>query len=529
MSLHLDFQPLPLLSFGTQILLLLFCGHAFSIPVERPSGGSVQYPLGTGLRDGLDARVLILGAGIAGITAAQKLESYGISDFLIVEAHHEVGGRLKSRPFGSHDHVHASPSASSRDGEIIKSIEVGAQWIQGYHEGNPIWGLAKKHGIKTQLSDFAGSVTTYDETGKVDFIPKIRDALGAYTKLVVGAAGERVLNHRRDMSARTGYSIVGSKPRTPQEMAAEYYAFDFEYAQTPEQTSWIASSWAHNFTFEAASGGFSKKNHLCVDKRGFKRLVQGEAHQLRYHPNDPNRLRIMLNSTVQIVRYDSSEVEVQLESGRVLRAEYVIVTFSLGVLQNDEVVFEPRLPAWKVEAIESMSMGTYTKIYLQFPRKFWFDTQMALYADVERGRYPVWQSFDHPDFFPGSGILFVTVTGDFSHRIEYLTDSQVKSEVMTVLRTKMYPHLSPSEIPDPVDFYFERWWSNPLFRGSYSNWPASFFEEHHEDLVRTIGGRVGFAGEHTSAKHFGFLHGAYFSGVRAANEIRDLLRGRRGS
>ena len=32
------------------------------------------------------------------------------------------------------------------------------------------------------------------------------------------------------------------------------------------------------------------------------------------------------------------------------------MTFSLGVLQNDEVVFEPRLPAWKVEAIESMTM-----------------------------------------------------------------------------------------------------------------------------------------------------------------------------
>jgi len=153
---------------------------------------------------------------------------------------------------------------------------------------------------------------------------------------------------------------------------------------------------------------------------------------------------------------------------------------------------------------------------------------MALYADPERGRYPVWQSFDHPDYFPGSGVLFVTVTvrpfspgvhyprlipvelvpkGDFSHRIESLTDSQVKSEIMTVLRTKMYPHLS-SEIPDPIDFYFERWWSNPLFRGSYSNWPASFFEEHHEDLTRMVDRRVGFAGEHTSAKHFGLSIGS---------------------
>ena len=35
---------------------------------------------------------------------------------------------------------------------------------------------------------------------------------------------------------------------------------------------------------------------------------------------------------------------------------------------------------------------------------------MALYADSDRGRYPVWQSLDHPDFFPGSRIIFVTVT-----------------------------------------------------------------------------------------------------------------------
>lgn len=152
----------PFLSFGVRILLLSLCGHAFSIPVERRPG-SDQYPLQVGAthdRDGLDAKVLILGAGVAGITAAQKLESYGISDFLIVEAHHEVGGRLKSRPFGSPvDRVRTSPSTTPQANDTLKSIEVGAQWIQGYHEDNPIWGLAKKHGVRTQLSDFAGSVS----------------------------------------------------------------------------------------------------------------------------------------------------------------------------------------------------------------------------------------------------------------------------------------------------------------------------------------------------------------------------------
>ena len=37
-------------------------------------------------------------------------------------------------------------------------------------------------------------------------------------------------------------------------------------------------------------------------------------------------------------------------------------------------------------------------------------SQAALYADKERGRYPVWQSLDHPKFIPGCGILFGTVT-----------------------------------------------------------------------------------------------------------------------
>lgn len=145
----------PLLPFGIRILLLLFCGRALSIPVGH-TPGSVQYPLGTTHREGLDAKVLILGAGIAGITAAQRLESYGISDFLIVEAHHQVGGRLKSRRFGSADQARATDSSTSRANDTLKLIEVGAQWIQGYNEHNPIWGLARKHGIKTQLNDYTG-------------------------------------------------------------------------------------------------------------------------------------------------------------------------------------------------------------------------------------------------------------------------------------------------------------------------------------------------------------------------------------
>ena len=43
----------------------------------------------------------------------------------------------------------------------------------------------------------------------------------------------------------------------------------------------------------------------------------------------------------------------------------------------------------------------------------WNIRQVALYADRERGKYPVWQSLDHENFFPGSGVIFATVTVRF--------------------------------------------------------------------------------------------------------------------
>ena len=73
-----------------------------------------------------------------------------------------------------------------------------------------------------------------------------------------------------------------------------------------------------------------------------------------------------------------------------LSADYALVTFSLGVLQHDDVLFDPALPNWKSEAIHGMvirddsspssynrAQGTYAKIYLQFPETFRFDTEVT--------------------------------------------------------------------------------------------------------------------------------------------------------
>ena len=97
-------------------------------------------------------------------------------------------------------------------------------------------------------------------------------------------------------------------------------------------------------------GGFSEDNLLCIDQRGFKTIIQAEAAEFL------TAEQTMLNSTVKAIAYSKDGVEVELTDGNKLQADYALVTFSVGVLQNDDVGFKPILPDWKQEAIQSITM-----------------------------------------------------------------------------------------------------------------------------------------------------------------------------
>ena len=74
----------------------------------------------------------------------------------------------------------------------------------------------------------------------------------------------------------------------------------------------------------------------------------------------------------------------------------------------------------------------------------------------------------------------------------------MKSEVLGVFRA-MFPDVT---VPEPMAFFFPRWFQDPLYRGSYSNWPASLVPQHHTNLRANLG-RLWFAGEALSQKYFG--------------------------
>ena len=153
-------------------------------------------------------------------------------------------------------------------------------------------------------------------------------------------------------------------PSTPVDMVVDYYQHDYEFAEPPRVTS--LQNTQPLPTFDT----FGDDVYFVADQRGYESVVYHVAGQ--YLKTDAKSgavtdPRLKLNTVVREVTYFPSGVAVRTEDGKVYRADYVIVSASLGVLQTDLIRFKPQLPSWKIVSIYQFDMAVYTKIFLKFP------------------------------------------------------------------------------------------------------------------------------------------------------------------
>ncbi|CAD6265930.1 unnamed protein product [Miscanthus lutarioriparius] len=425
-------------------------------------------------------RVIVVGAGMSGISAAKRLSDAGITDLLILEATDHIGGRMHKKNFAG------------------INVEVGANWVEGVNGGkmSPIWPIVnstlKLRNFRSDFDYLAQNV--YKEDGGLydeDYVQKRIDRADGVEELGEKLSGTLHASGRDDMSILAMQRLNDHQPNgpaTPVDMVVDYYKFDYEFAEPPRVTS--LQNVVPLSTFSHFGDDFLK-----TDRSG--KIV------------DP---RLQLNKVVREISYSPGGVTVKTEDNSVKRADYVMVSASLGVLQSALIQFKPQLPAWKVTAIYQFDMAVYTKIFLKFPKKFWPEgkgREFFLYASSRRGYYGVWQEFEKQ--YPGANVLLVTVTDEESRRIEQQSDNQTKAEIMQVLR-KMFPG---KDVPDATDILVPRWWSDRFYKGTFSNWPIGV-NRYEYDQLRAPVGRVYFTGEHTSEHYNGYVHGAYLSGIDSA-------------
>jgi monoamine oxidase len=189
-----------------------------------------------------------------------------------------------------------------------------------------------------------------------------------------------------------------------------------------------------------------------------------------------------------------------------------VVTFPLGVLKNNGVRFDPPLPAKKQNAIDRLEMGVLNKVYLKFPTVFWDEEEEAIsYVGERVGEWCDWLNLAP---YINEPVLMAFHGGAKGFTIEEFSDAEIIAGAMKTLRV-----IYGDAIPEPVGYVITRWGKDPFTFGSYSCIPPFASGADYDALAAPVDDVLYFAGEATNREYPSTVHGAYMSGIAAANEM----------
>lgn len=421
--------------------------------------------------------VIVIGAGAAGLRAAQKLQQNG-RRVLILEARNRIGGRIWTE-------IHNG-----------QPLDLGASWIHGI-QANPITAIADQLGSPLIRTDY-NDIQRFNADGEplsAELDRRVGELLKRYFKL----AHEYAEDQESDISLQAALeAALRTDPLDPQDLRLLNYAvnttFEHEYAAASSHLS----AWYFDQQ-DAPTGGD------VIFRQGYRSTVDFLAQGLD----------IRLNQVVERIIYNDDGVAVEAAQ-QVWRARGALIAVPLGVLKAGSITFEPSLPAAKQQALERVGMGLLNKCYLIFPEVFWDDAALFGYAGERKGEWAEWINLDA---LLGMPVLLGFNAADYAHLLEAQSDEQIVDAAMQTLRI-MYG----KSIPAPLQYRITRWAADPYSLGSYSFMAVGASPADYDVLAQPVGKRLFFAGEHTHRNHPATVHGAYLSGERAADEILSLLQ-----
>ena len=436
--------------------------------------GSVLPGCGILARSGVDSaapsgireRVVVVGAGIAGLAAAAELRSKGFEDIVVLEARDRVGGRIWT----------------GRIGDGIP-VDLGASWIHGV-KGNPITALARENAIETSTTDYDNRVVHFHGGGEP---PQGTNAI---------LRGFRQLARKRPNASLASVYEEHVGAAGLNEHERQYLDYQINTVVEHEFGTDFA-----NLSLTSITGDQALPGRDVVFPDGYAQIVDALATDLD----------IRCGEAVTAINHGGSTVILTTGTGATYEAARVIVTIPLGVLQRGRPAFDPALPMRKQRAIKRLGMGVLNKTCLLFDEVFWEeDTEMIGYVGPRTGEWAETLSL-YP--YTGSPILMMFNAGTYAAEIERLSDDKTAASALAAL-AEMY-----GTVPRPTDIRVTRWQSDVWSRGAYSYVPAGESFAQHAELGKPVGERLFFAGEATSEDHPATVHGAYMTGVRAARQV----------
>lgn len=412
-------------------------------------------------------RIIVIGAGLAGLAAARILKDSG-QDVTLLEARSRIGGRIHT----------------SRLWPRLP-VDLGASWIHGTH-GNPLTALARAAGAETVATNDDAAILLGPD-GQViepDLAPAgriLRDALRAADRL------------------ESDISIVQAVERSPGWRRAS--------AEERRRVEYLVNS-----TFEQEYGGSASQLSAWYsddDKAhtGPDVLFPGGFDQLVGHL--ATGLDIRLSAEVSTL----APGEVLLADGTRIGADRLICTLPLGVLASGAVRFAEPLAPGRRAAIADLRMGLLNKCCLQFDATVWPDDADWIGWLGERpGLWAEWISLSRSLGMP---VLIGFNAADQAAEIEELNDRDTVASAYDALRA-----MFGSRFPAPRAAQLTRWGMDRFSLGSYSfNSVGSSGATRRALSGEDWDGQLWFAGEAASPDYFGTAHGALMSGERVARAV----------
>jgi monoamine oxidase len=427
-------------------------------------------------------RVVVIGAGAAGLKAARDLKAAGCV-VTVLEARARIGGRIQT------DHT-----------RFGAPVELGAQFIHGRSKSNgaqnPIWTLAQSQ--RWASVPYAGSGQTY----------RNGVALTDAEEDVFNTLGEGFL----DWVIEVQKDVIWGNLSYSLEHALKAYAAARRLTaqQVIDLRAYLAAEIEGDLAADTTQ--ISVQTIDEDDEYG----VGGDVQLTGGYDQLPNLLAagldIRLNCIVKSVTHSASPVKVVTSLGTFL-AEHVLVTVPLGVLKKGAITFSPVLPTAKRTAISRMGVGAFNKVILQFPTRFWPNGNW--FVNIA-GADPYGISFSSLEAAaPGKNLLVGWQFGSLAVKREAMTDAALINVVMTELRAMF----KSAVVPAPTASAITRWTADPYSRGAYSYPRIGSPRTDITALAAPVGKRLYFAGEATSMDFPSTVHGAYLSGEREARNI----------